>query len=152
MRQCVQDNDDLVKQRDLLVSIPGIAEQTALLLLAELGDFSRFSSARQLAAFAGLTPRERISGSSIRGKSRLCKIGNRHLRRLFFFPAFSALRCCAPFQALRSRLLAAGKTKMQAVGAAMHKLIRVVFGVLRSGQPFDVSLLSKNNTPEPVAL
>ncbi|NEO88707.1 MAG: IS110 family transposase [Spirulina sp. SIO3F2] len=152
MRKHFKTHDDLAQQRDLLTSIPSIAEQTAMLLLAELGDISRFRCARQVAAFAGLTPRERLSGTSVRGKSRLSKLGNRHLRRVLYYPALTALRCCEPFQMLRSRLLAAGKTKMQAVGAVMHKLSRVVFGVLKSGTPFEPDLLiTPQHTPEPIA-
>jgi len=121
----------------LVQSIPGIGQQTALLLLAELGDVRAFGSARQIAAFAGLTPQEHSSGSSINGKPRLCKIGSSRLRFLLFMPALVALRFNPPIRAMRERLLAAGKAKMQIVGAAMHKLLRLVYGVISSGKPFD---------------
>ncbi len=90
-----------------------------------------------MAAFAGLTPQEYQSGTSVRGRTRLCKIGNPHLRKAFYFPIFESIRRCPQIQAFRERLLEAGKNKMQVVGAVMHKLIRVVYGVLKSGQPFD---------------
>lgn len=133
----IQAHERLSCQQQLLVSITGIGEATASALLAELGSVEQFSSARQLAAFAGLTPRERQSGSSLNGKTRLCKIGNPRLRKALYFPALTLICHCPPIQAFRQRLLAAGKCKMQVVGAVMHKLIRVIYGVLKSGQPFD---------------
>jgi transposase len=131
----------LKSQRDLLVSIPGIAEATATVILAEIRDVSTFDSADQLAAFAGLTPQEFSSGSSVRGKPRLSKIGNARLRQALFMPAIVARRYNPFIQALCDRLLAKGKSKMSIVGAAMHKLLRQVFGVLKSQKPFDPNFL-----------
>ena len=73
----------------------------------------------------------------MKGQTRLCKIGNRRLRKAMYFPALNLISRCPQIQVFRERLLAAGKNKMQVVGAVMHKLIRVIYGVLKSGQPFD---------------
>lgn len=127
----------LKEQRDLLTSIPGIAETTATAILAEIRDVSTFDSAAQLAAFAGLTPQEFSSGSSVRGKPRLSKIGNSRLRKVLYMPAIVARRYNPPILAFCDRLLAKGKSKMAVIGAAMHKLLRQVFGVLKSRKPFD---------------
>lgn len=143
MREQVRAHESLNRHCQLLCSIVGIAEKTAITLLAEVGVIQRFASARQFAAFAGLTPREFTSGTSVRGKTRLCKIGNGRLRTAFYFPALVACRYCPEIAAFRERLLAAGKTPMQAVGAVMHKLARIVFGVLRHGTPFDPSQLAR---------
>lgn len=124
------------------VTIVGVGDYTASVVLTEIGSVTLFSSARQLAAFAGLTPQERLSGTSVQGKTRLCKIGKVRLRKALYFPALNLLRHCPEIQAMRDRLLAAGKTKMQVVGAVMHKLIRVIYGVLHSKQPFDCAKLS----------
>ena len=126
----------------LLTSIPGIGLKTAWRLLAEIPDFSLFSSARQLAAFAGLTPEHFESGSSVRGKSRLTRFGNRRLRTVLFFPALVALRSHPFFRAFSQRHLDHAACKMQMVAIVMHKLIRIVFGVLKSGQPFDLAVLT----------
>ncbi|MDQ3802464.1 MAG: IS110 family transposase [Acidobacteriota bacterium] len=80
----------LREQRDLLVTIPGIGEATAAPLLAEMPEIKTYHSARQAAAFAGLAPRRRESGSSVRGRARLSKIGSSRLRRALYFPA----GCC----------------------------------------------------------
>jgi transposase len=133
---------DLKAQRDLLISIPGIAAATATIILAEIRDLATFESADQLAAFAGLTPQEFSSGSSIHGKPRLSKIGNSRLRKALYMPAIVARRYNPLIQVFCDRLLAKGKSKMAMIGAAMHKLLRQVFGVLKSQLPFDPNFLS----------
>jgi transposase len=133
---------DLKAQRDLLISIPGIAAATATVILAEIRDVATFDSADQLAAFAGLTPHEFSSGSSVHGKPRLSKIGNARLRKALYMPAIVARRYNPLIQVFCDRLLAKGKSKMAMIGAAMHKLLRQVFGVLKSQQSFDPNFLS----------
>ena len=140
-QQLVEASETLLPQQKLLTSIVGIGEATAVTILAELGSIEQFRSARQLAAFVGLTPQEHQSGSSVRGKTRLCKIGSPHLRKALYFPALSAIRHSPEIQALKAHFLELGKNKMQIVGIIMHKLIRVVYGVLKSGKPFDPNKL-----------
>ena len=133
----IDGQPDLKGKAQLLDSIPGIGEATAALLLAELGDMTQFNSARQVAAFAGLVPRIRESGSSVRGRARLSKIGSSRLRQSLYFPALAALRSNPFVKALGLRLSAQGKSKMLIVGAAMRKLLHLAYGVLKSGQPFN---------------
>jgi transposase len=143
-RQAIRDHMDqnptLKGQRDLLVSIPGIADTTAAVILSELLDLSQFTEARQVAAFAGLVPRLRQSGSSVRGRSSLSKVGSPRLRKSLYFPAMAALRFNPAVRALGDRMKASGKCKMVILGAAMRKLLCLAFGVLKSGKPFDASL------------
>lgn len=133
----IDQHPDLKDKANLLDSIPGIGEATAALLLSELGDLTQFSSARQVAAFAGLVPRIRESGSSVRGRSRLSKVGSSRLRKSLYFPAITALRFNPLIKALGLRLSAQGKSKMLIIGAAMRKLLHLAYGVLKSGRPFD---------------
>lgn len=137
IEQHLKADATLKTQRSLLLSIPAIGQTTAAIMLAELGDLSRFESVRQATAYGGLTPQEHQSGSSVHGKPRMCKIGNARLRQALFMPSLSATRCNPILHAFYERLLAAGKSKMTAIGAVMHKLLRLAFGVLKSGQPFD---------------
>lgn len=130
---------DLQRQRELLFSIPGIGMLTATALLAELPDIRHFRSARQVAAYAGLTPTQRQPGSSLSGQSRLSKMGSRRLRRILYMPAVSARRWNPLVRELAERLKARGKRPMVIVGAAMRKLLHLVYGVLRSGKPFDAA-------------
>jgi transposase len=132
------DTHPTLKQRSaLLDSIPGIGEATAALSLAEVTDIKQYRGARQVAAYAGLVPRERRSGSSVRGRVRLSKIGNARLRRALYFPAITALRCSPFFQQWAEGLRQRGKSKMSVIGAAMRKLIHLAYGVLKTGKPFD---------------
>jgi transposase len=131
------DNDpELHRQQQLLSSIKGIGKLTAAKLLAEIGDISSYKSARQVAAYAGLTPRNNRSGT-LRGKTRLSKTGNARVRKALFFPALVAKRYNPIVRAFCQRLTSNGKNKMEVVGAAMRKLIHIAFGVLKSGKHFD---------------
>lgn len=127
----------LKAQKDLLTSIPGIGDLTAACLLGEIGDFTAFESARQLVAYCGLDPKERRSGSSVRGKPHLSKVGNARVRKALYMPAIVAWRWNPVVQSLCERLVAKGKAKMVAVGAAMRKLLHLAFGVLKTKLPFD---------------
>jgi transposase len=137
IREHIKGHPTLRQQSQLLDSIPGIAETTAALLLAEITDITQYRSARQVAAYAGLVPRERQSGSSVRGRTRLSKIGNARLRRALYFPAITALRCSPFFQAWAEGLFKRGKSKMSVICAVMRKLVHLAYGVLKTGKPFD---------------
>jgi transposase len=145
IRQHVNRHPGLRRQSELLDSIPGIAETTASTILAEITDITHYQSARQVAAYAGLVPRERHSGSSVRGRTRLSKIGNARLRRALYFPAITALRCSPFFKAWAAGLRQRGKCEMCVIGAAMRKLIHLAYGVLKTGHPFDPEWRQKEN-------
>jgi transposase len=121
---------------DLIDSIPGIAPLTAAKILAEIGDASQFASADQLATYAGLCPANFVSGTSVHAHPRMSKTGNKHLRKALYMPALSAINHNPRVAPLAQRLHLKGKPRKEIVGAAMHKLIRLVFGVLHSKQPF----------------
>jgi transposase len=137
IREHINSHPTLKQQSALLDSIPGIAQTTAALLLSEITDIKQYRSARQVAAYAGLVPRERQSGSSVRGRTRLSKIGNARLRRALYFPAITALRCSPFFQTWAEGLEKRGKSKMSIICAVMRKLIHLAYGVLKSGKEFD---------------
>jgi transposase len=132
----VDRHPDLKQQCQLLESIPGIGKRTATKLLAEIEDISQYKSARQVAAYAGLTPRNNRSGS-LRGQTRLSKIGNARVRKALFLPAMVAKQHNPLVRHFCQRLAGHGKNKMQLLGAAMRKLIHIAFGVLKSGKVFD---------------
>jgi transposase len=135
IRDHLDQHPGLRAQRNLLTTIPGIGETTAAVLIAELFD-KRYTSARQAAAFAGLVPRLVESGT-LRGRSRLSKIGPGRLRKALYFPAITALRWNPTIRAMRHRLHAAGKQPMVIVGAAMRKLIHLAYGVLKTGRAYE---------------
>ncbi len=126
----------------LLTSIPGVGVHTACLLLAELGDVRRFASARKLVAFAGLTPAQFESGSSIARRSHISRLGSCHLRRLLYMPCLSAIRFNPIIKVFFERLVVRGKHKKAAVVACMAKVLRIVYGVLTQQMPFDPGRVS----------
>ena len=139
IRRHMDQHPTLRNQRELLTSIPGIGDTTAALLIAEL--FTKaFTSARQAAAFAGVVPRPRDSGT-VQGRRVMCKLGSARLRKGLYFPAMTAIRCNPALRPLAIRLRHAGKPSLIIIGAVMRKLIHVAFGVLKSGRPYDSSLV-----------
>ena len=100
-------------------------------------DFRQFDSADQLAAYAGLVPKQHFSGTSVHKKPTLAKTGNAFLRTAFYMPALSAARFNPLIAIFSQRLEARGKEKMTIVAAVMHKLLVLAYGVLKSGRPFD---------------
>ena len=145
LRQLIKDHidqhPDLKRDRELLMSIPGIGETTAAWLLSEV-QVAAYSSARQVAAHAGLTPRHHESGTSVHGPTRLSKTGKARLRRALYLPAVVAKRYNPIIRAFCQRLEKRGKRPMEIVGAAMRKLLHIVYGVLKSGKAFDPSFAS----------
>jgi transposase len=139
--QSLVANDECLKaQSKLLCSIPGIAEVTAAKLLSELAG-KEFESARQLAAYAGLTPAEFRSGSFFYGKTHLSKIGNAFLRKALYLPAAVARRWCKPLKPWIDLLEKRKLHDLAIRGAIMRKLLHLVFGVLRHQKPYDPSLV-----------
>ncbi|QID17584.1 IS110 family transposase [Nitrogeniibacter mangrovi] len=135
------DNDpDMHDKRQLLESIPGVGERTVAVLLAFYADPARFGNARQAVAFAGLNPRQHESGSSVRGRSHLSKVGHAFIRKALYMPAVVAAYKTTWGGRFRQRLVRRGKHPKLIIGAMMRKLLQVAYGVLKSGKPFDPTL------------
>lgn len=145
LRQDIQDhidNDpDLKQQKDLLLSIPGIGEKTIATLLSYFSNINRFENAKKLASFCGVAPREFQSGSSVKGRGGMSKIGSAQIRKALFLPAMVAIRYNPTIIQMKERLTTQGKSKMVIIGAAMRKLIHVIFGVLKNNTPFIENLV-----------
>src|ERR1017187_2966852 len=142
LAQLQQDIDDhinrhpnLEKDMNLLQSIPGVGPQVGSNMLSVLSSH-HFESAEQLAAYLGLVPVERQSGSSVLGRARLSKAGPARMRAVLYMAAVVAKRCNPHVKAVYDRLLARGKSKMSALGAAMRKLVHLCFGVIKTQQPY----------------
>jgi transposase len=140
IRDHIDRHPGLKAQKDLLVSIPGIGDQTAALFLAEVGSkLAAMSGPKPLVRYCGMDVCQRQSGTSVRGRDRMSKIGNRRLRTGMFMPATAAMRHNPVVAALNARLVEAKKPYKLRVGAAMRKLLHLMFGVLKTGRPFDPS-------------
>jgi len=136
------DNDvELSAKRDLLVSINGVGEVLAGIVLAELPGPDILDSSAAVAVYAGLNPQQHQSGISLNRPVQISKIGNAVLRTALYMPALSAMRYNPAVIALVDRLKARGRLKgKQIVIAAMRKLLVLCFGVLKTGKEFDPAM------------
>ncbi len=137
-----QDIDEHIKghpclkdDMTLLQSIPAVGPQVGSNMLSVMHRHD-FGSAEQMAAYLGLVPVERQSGSSVLGRARLSKAGPARIRAVLYMAAIVATRCNPHVRAVYERLLARGKSKMSALGAAMRKLVHLCFGVLKTRTPY----------------
>ena len=131
----IDQNPDLKNDKELLSSIPAIADRTSLLMLSFLRSHT-FERASQAAAFVGLVPTQKQSGSTIHGRSRLSKAGSSKIRAGLYMAAIVVIRHNHHIKGMNERLLANGKTKMIAIGAAMRKLVHLYYSVLKHQQPY----------------
>jgi transposase len=136
IKQMRKDYEELAQPLELLETIPGIGVKSAHMLVSELVDMERFASAKHLASWAGLIPKQHESGTSVQ-KSKRNRRGNRRLKRILFMASLSARRANGPIRELNERLKAKGRRSNYRAKACMHKLLRQVYGVWKSGKPFD---------------
>jgi transposase len=135
----IDRHPDLKKQTTLLKSIPSVGDTLSAYMMAWL-PMARLEDARAAVAFIGLSPKARESGTSVRSKGILCKLGHSRLRKLLYMPAMNAMRFNPAAKALAGRLREAGKPGKLILGAVMRKLVHWIYGVLKSGQAFNVNL------------
>jgi transposase len=128
---------------ELIGSIPGLGATTVAKILGHIGDVRRFDSAKAFAAFIGVTPKQRTSGKSIRGRTVVCRTGSTALRAALFMPSLVARRHNPILNRFAERLLATGMAKKAVISAVMHKLTHLIYGVIHTGKPFDPEFLSK---------
>jgi transposase len=139
--QHINSHPNLRQDRELLTSIPAVGVQVGNQMLSVLHNHP-FQSAEQLAAYLGLVPVERQSGSSVRGRPRLSKAGPARIRAVLYMAAIVATKHNPHLKALYCRLQANGKSKMSALGAVMRKLAHLCFGVLKTRLPYQPNYVS----------
>lgn len=137
IREHIDGHPDLKREHELLDSIIGIGSQTAASIVAETGGLRRYRDGDAVAAYAGLTPRQFRSGSSVHRRTRLSKIGNSNLRTALYMPAVVARHRNPVLKAFADRLQARGLAAKAVIGAVMRKLLVLAYGVVKSGVPFD---------------
>lgn len=139
--ETIDQNVELRSRRDLLLSVIGVGETLAALLLTEMPEPAVLRRSGEIVAYAGLNPSHHRSGTSIDRPTRISKIGNATLRSSLYMPALSAMRFNPAVAALVARLKSAGRLKpKQIVVAAMRKLLVLCFGVLKTGKRFDPTI------------
>ncbi len=134
--EVIDGDPDLKRRHRLLTSIEGIGEGTASMILAEAPRLHEFRNAKSVAAFAGLSSHQRASGTSVRGRGAICKIGNSRLRSGLWWPAIVAMIHNTRLRAFAQRLRQAGKPNKKIIVAAMRKLLTFAYGVLKAETPY----------------
>lgn len=135
---------EIKQQVELLCSIPGIGQLTAVTILGETNGFELIRNKKQLTSYAGLDVREKQSGTSIKGKPRISKKGNRHLRKAMHLPALAAIRHDERYKDLFVRLVSRHTIKMKAVVAVQRKLLELCFTLFKNQTLYDPQMLTKN--------
>ena len=139
-----QDIPILALTLELLCSIPGIGLITAATILAEVGDFSAFQKPQKLVAYFGIDPSVNQSGKFEGNQNKMAKRGSRFLRRVIYTSALSNIRKKRNGELCNSVLYeyyqnkCISKPRMVALGAIMHKLVKIIFAVLRDKKPFEI--------------
>lgn len=135
----IREDEALRESHALLTSIPGLGPQSAAVLLAEIPDFRAFSHNKQITAFVGLNPQDHQSGSSVRGRARISKIGNARVRAILYMCALSARHHNPTLKAFADRLKDAGKTPKVILVAVARKLLVIAYGVMKTRRPFETA-------------
>jgi transposase len=135
----IDRNPELRDKKKLLESIPAVGEATIHVILSHFASIEKFPGPKRLASFLGIAPRHYRSGTSVRGRTRMSKVGRSSLRKAFYMPAVVGLRYNPVLVDLGRRLKEAGKPPMLIIGAAMRKLVHIIYGVLKNKMPFDAN-------------
>ena len=137
----IEGDDELGEQFRIIERARGFGRRTAVLLLAELAVLDPAMTTRQVVAYAGLDPRVYESGTSVHKPARISKVGNARIRAILFMNALSAIRHDRGACLFFARLVARGKTKMQAIVAVMRKLLHGIWTAMQRRVTYDSSVL-----------
>ena len=142
MERLVSENEeDLLS---LLCTIPGMGNKTAMALIVITNGLHDFENSKQLSSYLGLSPTIRMSGSSVRGQSRISKTGNKDVRNLLFLCSFTAYKYNDSCTQLFERIVNKGKSKKLALIAVCNKLLKQALAISKSRIPYDQNYRSKN--------
>jgi transposase len=144
LTELVKQDDQVNESIGLICSIPGVGRLTAATVLAETNGFELIRNKRQLTSYAGLDVKEKQSGTSIKGKPRISKKGNRHLRKAMHLPALAAIRHEKKFKAVFVRLVSKHGIKMKAAVAVQRKLLEMIYTVYSKNIAYDKNYLNQN--------
>jgi transposase len=139
----VKKDMDLKQELVLLRTIPGVGTLTAVTVLAETNGFELVRNKRQLASYAGFDVQEKQSGTSVKGKTRISKKGNKNLRKAMHFPALTVIRHDERFKAIFARLVSKHGIKMKAAVAVQRKLLEMCYTIFKSRTPYNKNYLQE---------
>jgi len=148
--KAIMDDDVEIKRTvELITSIPGIGPLTAAVVIAETNGFELISSKKQLTSYAGLDVKEKESGTSVKGKSRISKRGNRYLRKAMYMPAMAAIRHSERYKAVFVRIVSRNGIKMKACVAVQRKLLEMTYTIYKTKTPYQMDYLQIGQQNEP---
>jgi transposase len=140
----VKTDTELVKKIDTITTIPGVGKLTAVIVLAETNGFELIKSKKQLVSYSGLDVRLKDSGTSVKGKPKISKKGNRHLRKAMHMPALAAMRFNEHHKAVFARLVSKHGIKMKAAVAVQRKILELIYTIYKTDKAFDKSYVNTN--------
>lgn len=129
-------NEHYQELMNRLRTIPGIGRKTAMTLIVISDGFKKFSNSKQLSSYIGLCPRIIESGTSVKGKAKICKLGMSRMRRLLYVCTWSAIQFNNQCKQMYERMVAKGKPKMIALIAVANKLLRQAFAIGTTLNPY----------------
>jgi transposase len=133
----VSSNDEIKKIIVVLCSLTGVGVLTATSVLGETNGFELIRNRRQLASYAGFDVKEKQSGTSVKGKPKISKKGNKYLRKAMHLPALSAIRHDERFKAVFTRIVSRHGIKMKAAVAVQRKLLEMMFTLYKTNTKYD---------------
>jgi transposase len=139
----IKQDKEVSEQVKLITSIPGVGSLTAATILSETNGFELITNKKQLASYAGLDVQEKQSGTSVKGKPRISKKGNKHLRKAMHLPALAAIRHDERYKAIFARLVQKHGIKMKAAVAVQRKLLELTYTVFKTNKPYDKEYLKQ---------
>ena len=148
MKKLIQNDADVQKIVVIICSIPGVGVLTAATVLAETNGFDLIKNKKQLTNYAGLDVKEKQSGTSVKGKPKISKKGNKYLRKAMHLPALTAIRHDKNFKALYARLLQKHGIKMKAAVAVQRKLLEMIFTIYKTNTKYDQDYVQKKESTD----
>ena len=139
----VKQHDTINKKVSLITSIPGVGLLTAVTVLAETNGFELIRNKKQLVSYAGLDVQEKQSGTSVKGKPRISKKGNKYLRKAMHLPALSAIKNNEIHKAIFARLVSKHGIKMKAAVAVQRKLLEMIYIIFKTEKLYNKDYLQK---------
>lgn len=143
--QIINNNPELKETIDRITTIPGVGSLTATIVLAETNGFELIRSKSQLTSYAGLDVKEKQSGTSVKGKPRISKKGNRNLRKAMYLPALTAVKWDDNFKDVYARLVSKHGIKMKALVAIQRKLLELIYILFKNETIYDNEYSMKNS-------
>ncbi|MGZ3831712.1 MAG: IS110 family RNA-guided transposase [Mucilaginibacter sp.] len=149
IEESIKKDVELNQAIALITTIPGIGILTSAIIMAETNGFELIRSTAQLSSYAGFDVKEKESGTSVKGKSRISKRGNRHLRKAMHMPALAAIRHSERYKAVFVRIVARNGIKMKATVAVQRKLLEMAYTIYKTKKPYNAEYMQNKEETKP---